>query len=98
MTGPQLFRNKRFSVEAMQWDGTVACAGEIIDWIMSKNETVTSCAIRPVGCTGDDTPYFIIRFHRHVRITVNPGDWVVCDLENKFYPCSRELFEITQWQ
>ena len=88
-----LFRKKPMTVQAMQWDGTMANAGAIVEWIelinagedkiryLEPNDSPT----KGVACiqlnTAEGPAY------------AYPTDWVVWGTKNDVYPCKDEVFQ-----
>jgi len=89
----QLFRKKPITVQAIQWDGTMANAGAIVEWIemlnvgedkirfLEPNDSPT----KGVSCiqlnTAEGTSY------------AYSGDWVVWGTKNDVYPCTDSVFK-----
>lgn len=89
------YRKKPVVIEAMQWDGTVASAGDIIDWTLERPETNHT----PTYWETNETEH---RQHAELHISTlegvmvaSPGDWIIIGLANEVYPCKPDIFQAT---
>lgn len=82
----QRFRKKPVEIEAMQWDGTAAGATPIIDWALSSGGTIR-CHSHPRSYLSVDT--------LEGAMSASKGDWIICGVENEFYPCKPSVFAAT---
>lgn len=91
MTEPALrYRKMPVEVEAMQWDGTAAGAGPIIDWILANGPRAARYnddrGFRPIGIYIDTL---------EGTMAATPGDWIIRGVQDEFYPCKPDIFEAT---
>lgn len=86
------YTKKPVTIEAVQWDGTAAGAGPIIDWILAGggtaryhevNETVERVSAQIAIDTLEGT------------ITASPGDWIIRGVQSEHYPCKPDIFDAT---
>lgn len=81
------YRRKPVVLEAMQWDGTVASATAVIDWVLTSGGTIRyhdeselpALAVDAIGGT----------------VTAQAGDWIMRGVKGEFYPCQPDIFEAT---
>lgn len=88
---PQTYLKRQHSVEAMQWDGTVENAAQIIGWIRHGG------TVARLVCTGEcDVGHrkaHIIKINSaDGEMTMVPHDWVVRGVLGTFVPCNPETF------
>jgi len=96
-----MYRKLPVEVEARQFEGGAANAAPLIDWMLASGCTATwseayeawesedgamSHPARPEGITirtiaGD--------------MSVPPGDYIIRGVAGEFYPCRRDIFEVT---
>lgn len=91
MTEPALrYRKMPVEVEAMQWDGTAAGAGPIINWILANGPRAARYnddrGFRPIGIYIDTL---------EGTMTATAGDWIIRGVQDEFYPCKPDIFEAT---
>lgn len=85
------FRKKPVTVEAMQFDGTVDCAYEIVDW-SGKNINLS----RPAPTLEDANSSCILSIPTlEGTMTASKGDWVIRGVKGELYPCKPDVFEAT---
>jgi hypothetical protein len=91
LTEPVLrYRKRPVEVEAMQWDGTAAGAGPIIDWILANGPRAARYNDNPaLGQPG------ICINTLEGTMTATPGDWIIRGVQDEFYPCKPDIFEAT---
>lgn len=103
MTGPQRFRKKPVEIEAVQWDGDVATAHPIIQWVNSTAEytAVWREELRPrvplvsVGRVVVHNPGGIFIRTLEGEMHVSAGDWIIRGIQGEFYPCKPDIFAAT---
>jgi hypothetical protein len=85
---PEKFSARPTIVEAVQWDGSAAAAGPIINWVLENDGSI-------LYYETNETEH---RQHAELRIrTVNgvvsavPGHWIIKG-QVDFYPCDPETF------
>jgi hypothetical protein len=86
------FRKKPVIIDAMQFDGTHACAERIVQWVNQ------STGYSPEQ--GGDPPilfYYGIMTIRTLEgnMTGSKGDWIIRGVKGEFYPCKPDIFEAT---
>ena len=89
----QLFRKKPMTVQAMQWDGTMANAGAIVEWIEMLNVGEDKIKFLETNDTPNKLGPLIELNTNQGRTWAEPGDWVVWGTHNDVYPCSDEVFK-----
>jgi hypothetical protein len=82
-TRPLLARKRPVMNEAWQYDGRIEVADLIVNWIDTN------------GGYSHVHPYedLIIIQANSGDLAVKPGDWVIRDQFNDFYPCPDETFQ-----
>lgn len=101
------YRKKPVEIEAMQWDGSVTSASEVIDWILSCDGTARYHQERYVDL-GVRTPDEINSTRRtryepaHIAIDTLEGTmkarsswYVIKGVRGEFYACEPEIFRET---
>ena len=81
------FRKKPITIEAEQFDGTIACAARLAEKYASNVWPDT---------TPDGT--FLGRMivgTLEGRMKVSPGDWIITGAKGERYPCKPDIFEAT---
>ena len=91
MTAPQKFTKRPVTIEAMQFDGSVASADAIKAW-----------AIMPDGMTAETGRDYNAAICTYLGIRTlegtmraSPGDWIIRGVKGEFYPCKPDIFEQT---
>lgn len=91
------YRKKPVVIEAMQWDGTAAGAGPVIDWVLRHGGTASywcSNGTQPIGgCADKDHTLAITTLEGIMQ--AGPGWWVVRGVEGEFYPVRDDIFAAT---
>jgi len=87
----QKFTERPVTIEAMQYDGTVASADAIRAWAIMPDGMTAECGrdYKAEICT-----YFGIRTLEGA-MRANPGDWIIRGVKGEFYPCKPDIFEAT---
>lgn len=93
------FRKKPVVVEAISFDGTLAKATEIIDWVLAGGGTARAHDVYRVGTFADGAP-IIVCGGIHIDtlegvMNASDGDWVIKGVAGEFYPCKPDIFEAT---
>jgi hypothetical protein len=87
------WRKKPVVIDAMPWDGTVAEATPVIDWILANGGTAryheADLDFEPKvpPCIKIDT--------LEGTMHADPGDWIIRGVKGEFYPCKPDIFETT---
>lgn len=85
------FKKKPLEIEAMQWDGTITSANEIMEW------SRTSMGPRIVHNSYTNTihePHLNI-FTMEGVMVARKHDWVIRGIHGEIYPCKPDIFEKT---
>lgn len=88
------FRKKPRVVEAMQWDGTVENATEIIDWVLAHGGTASYHDGNSDPATGeltDSIPHIAVKTLDSTA-RVFRWDWMMRGTVGEFYPCVPDVF------
>lgn len=86
MSSPKQYRKKPVVIEAMLFDGTDSCAGDVENW---SNEKVR--ASKPWK-----TDYGFMDVQTlEGEMTACTGDYVIKGVKGEFYPCKPDIFEQT---
>lgn len=83
------FRKRPVEVEATRWDGTVADATRIIDWVLGGGGTA-----RYVDEGGQPASLHIDTLEGPIH-WANEGDWIIRGVAGEFYPCKPDIFAAT---
>lgn len=83
MSGPQTYRRRPATVEAMQWDGTPESATRIVNWVLANNGGARY-QVCPVG-------YLMLDLGNSGSVEVAPGAWIVLT-GGQFLPCPATVF------
>jgi len=75
------YRKKPIIIEARLWDGSLACADEIVQW---SNGIVKK---------GPTNSLLIQTLEGEMRADV--GDWIIKGVKGEFYPCKPDIFKAT---
>lgn len=86
-TNTRKFRKKPVVIEAIQYDGSDEIAREIIEWVKQNRGEIT---YHP-GYANIETRFIIQTLEG--RMSITPGDYVICGIEGEFYPCKPVIFE-----
>lgn len=81
------FTKKPVTIEARQYDGRLATAEALIDWIEAYGGR-TRYSITPAG-----RRFFIDTLEGTHEAT--PGDWIIKGVKGEFYPCKPDIFALT---
>lgn len=84
-----LYRKKPVEVEAIQWDGTVEKATEIIDWVLENGGTARyreASSVFPTNIAIDTLEGIM---------SALTDDWVIKGTQGEFYPCKPRPFADT---
>jgi hypothetical protein len=98
MSEPQKFRKKPVVIEAMQWDGSAAGAGPVINWIVSGDGLANFYA---QGEYFGGRPGAPLMSHKisidtlEGKMAASAGDWIIRGVQGEFYPCKPEIFDAT---
>ena len=98
MSDLTLYRKKPVVVEAMLWDGEVAHAAAILDWVNSTEATATWTSGHTTNPGFPDeawVPNGIYIRTLEGTMHVSPGDYVIRGVQGEFYPCKPDIFEKT---
>lgn len=79
-----MYRKKPVVINAVQWDGTVEEATDIINWILTGEL---------VARYHDDPAIMIDTLEGTMR--ADPGDWIIKGVNGEFYPCKPDIFAQT---
>ena len=71
------FRKRPVVVEAMQFDGTIGSASDIMRWSGCVVAVIDGRLVVPT-LEGD--------------MTASTGDWIIKGIAGEFYPCKPEIF------
>jgi hypothetical protein len=82
--GVTRWRKKPVTIEAIRWDGTVASATVIIDWLLANDATARY---------HDDPALRIDTLEG--TMTATPGDFIIRGVQGEFYPCKPDIFAAT---
>lgn len=83
------FRKKPILIEAIQYVGTVESNREIIDW---TRDSATPAYVDKYDPVAGNVLYINTLEGTFV---IRSGDWVVKGVKGEFYPCDKEIFEMT---
>lgn len=91
MTAPRTFQKKPIQVQAMQFDGTLQNATEILNWI---NDDRASFENIPVSASRYNREYDqrLLIPTLEGRMMASPGDWIIRGIQGEFYPCKPDIF------
>lgn len=92
---PTKYRKKPIVIEAMQWDGTIAQANEIIDWVTENKGTANfSCAategVNHIGC--EDSWHTLGIVTMEGKMHAQEKYFIIRGVQGEFYPCDAEVF------
>lgn len=85
------FKKKPVEIEAMQWDGTLSSANEIMEW------SSTNMGPRVVYNSFTNTkpePHLNI-FTMEGIMVASKNDWIIRGIHGEIYPCNPDIFEKT---
>lgn len=83
---PTYYRKKPITIQAVRWDGTVADATKIIDWVLAGEGTAAY----------DDEFDPVIKIRTLEGTMILPRDWwVIKGVEGEFYGCAPTVFDAT---
>ena len=91
MTMAAKFKKKPVEIEAMQWDGTLSSANEIMEW------SSTNMGPRVVYNSYTNTkpePHLNILTMEGVMVA-RKNDWIIRGIHGEVYPCNPDIFEKT---
>lgn len=83
MTGPKIAELRHSHAEAWQWDGGPEAAALIVDWIESNGGFASVHPYQPLIVLGEEIA------------PVKPGEWIVRDKFNEFWPLDDGVFHAT---
>jgi hypothetical protein len=82
------FRAKQVVIEAIQWDGSNF--EEVGDWVW---ERVGHHPGEHSLLEHDGTGPKLFVITTEGKMEASPGDWIICGVENEFYPCKDSVFQ-----
>ena len=85
------YRKKPVVIDAMQWDGTVAGATPIIDWVLSGGGTARYLDAAGYGVIPDHIAIDTIEG----TMRAAAGWWIIRGVAGEHYPCDPDIFEQT---
>lgn len=80
MTSPQVFVKRPVTHEAWQWDGSPECADLITDWVDTGGGYAYLHPYEQLIVFGNDVS------------PAKPGDWIIRDQFNDFWPIGEDMF------
>jgi hypothetical protein len=86
---PGRYRKKPVVIEAIQWDGTIERAAEILAWVEGHGGSGNYH-----GTASGPTPHIAIETLEGA-MAATEGWWVIRGVEGEFYPCKPSVFEAT---
>lgn len=81
------FRKKSIEIEAQQFDGSWACAQQILKWIEDSSPIDRS---GPRWADRGGGVIFINTLEG--EMCASAGDWIIKGLKGEFYPCKPDVF------
>lgn len=98
MKEPQRFRKKSIEILAMQWEGGLEDASDVIYWVIGNGGTAgyheenAQCTCTPpVGSDYIESEHILIKTLEGYHSAL-PGDWVIQGLKGEFYPHKGDFF------
>lgn len=84
------YRKKPIEIEAMQNDGTMESAQDVVRWAEgSWMETRQSRR-------GPEFPNYVVMIRTLEGVMrADPGDWIIKGIESEFYPVKPDIFDAT---
>lgn len=77
----KLYQKKPVVIEAIQWDGTDICLGEIVHWMNHEVQNLENNKL------GIETLEGVME--------ASVGDFIIKGVKGEFYPCKPDIFEQT---
>lgn len=87
------YRKKPVVIEAVQYDGSVKSANNIIDWALSYGVSVTFHCADGDACKSDLHTLKVMTLEGAMEAA--PGWWVIKGVKDEFYPCEPDIFDMT---
>lgn len=81
MSNPVKYKKKPVVIEAMQWDGSLENAIEILNWCGGRWTAENPQRLKIETLEGD--------------MIASPGWWIIKGVKGEFYPCEPEIFGMT---
>jgi hypothetical protein len=81
------FTKKPVTVEARQYDGSIAKAEELTAWIEAHGGQAR------YSVTHDGSQFFIATLEGNHEAAA--GDWIIKGIKGEFYPCKPDIFLLT---
>lgn len=82
------YRKKPVEVDALQFEGTVLSANEILAWIGIRGADASR--------VHNNRPSDGLVVHTlEGDMLACPGDWVIRGVQGEFYPCKPDIFDAT---
>ena len=85
------FKKKPVEIEAMQWDGTLSSANEIMEW--SRTDMGPRIVYNSYTNTIHE-PHLNILTMEGVMVA-RKKDWIIRGIHGEVYPCNPDIFEKT---
>lgn len=89
------FRKKPVVIEAMQWNGTAASAGDIIDWVLATPNSQSTPSFYEVNETETRKNNELHISTLEGVMIANPHDYIIIGVQGEVYPCKPDIFEQT---
>ena len=89
----RLYRKIPMTVQAIQWDGSIKSAGEIIEWIEEFNPGPDKIKFLETNETPDRTAPLILLNTNQGPSYAKATDWIVWGTQNDVYPVTDEVFK-----
>lgn len=90
MSTPQKYRKKPVVIEAVQWDGEVDSALNIINYFAEN-----AVYVEHVNDTGKGFSLRIDIPTLEGTMAASPGDFIIRGVNGEFYPCKPDIFAKT---
>ena len=92
---PTKYRKLPVVIEAMQWDGSAAAAGPVINWVLDNGETARYHEHLMDGDFIAHPEPFLTIVTLEGTMSASPGDYIIRGVQGEFYPCKPDIFEAT---
>lgn len=88
---PALYRKKPAVIQAVRITGDNIEA--VADWCAENNQEVFAQLFHHPKHSSETRHITIYTLEGEMR--AEPGDWIIRDVKNEFYPCKNDIFEMT---
>lgn len=94
MSQYRMFRKKPVVIEAIQWDGSIESAQDVIRWSGNRIGYRSESIGNPDESKRSKTVWLVV-YTIEGNMQAQPNDWIIKGIKGELYPCKPDIFEAT---